>query len=378
MRTVTVFLIVSAMYFTGFFVHALFLKKTVYGDGLFYYTWVRSLVIDRDVNFTNEFKYLGLTVPQTANNLPRNYFSIGPALLWSPAFISMHNLIHGHGYELTYQLAVGASGVLYALTGLVLLFRLLIRNFSKSSSILSILGIAFATNLFFYGSIDTVNSHALTFFAATLFLSFLFANEKKWVFIGASLALSGLIRIQDLVYGLALLPYVTFRRIILLLVGFTLIFLPQGIVWQIFHGRFYESPYLAENVMPFANFLPHIPPVLFSPINGLFLWTPIILVSTIGLFRLKLNRFAPHAKVLLLVVITELIVISSRKYWSQQASYSGRMFVSSLPIFALGLAQFFEWFKKYRLLYANLFILLIAPLSIINFILIIYYLFTKG
>ena len=45
----------------------------------------------------------------------------------------------------------------YALTGLVLLYRVLRNFFTETASIATILTVGLATNLLFYGAVDTVN-----------------------------------------------------------------------------------------------------------------------------------------------------------------------------------------------------------------------------
>src|SRR3989338_163652 len=70
-------LIVFVIYVLIFFSHALFLQKTVYGDGVFYYSWVRSVVVDRDINFTNEYAHFGVAAPVTPGGLPGNKPPIG-------------------------------------------------------------------------------------------------------------------------------------------------------------------------------------------------------------------------------------------------------------------------------------------------------------
>src|SRR5919108_1212656 len=62
------------------------------GDGVMYYVYVRSLLKDGDVDFTNEYAHYGLLeredlrVP-TRTGHRRSVFSIGPALLWTPSFL---------------------------------------------------------------------------------------------------------------------------------------------------------------------------------------------------------------------------------------------------------------------------------------------------
>lgn len=370
-------LFIAICYTLGFFAHALVIKKTVYGDGIYYYTYVRSIVIDQDVSFANEYTHFGVSQPSTPTNLLINKHSIGPSLLWLPAFQAAHTIFRSDGYGLPYQLAVGLMNVGYALVGLLLTYLLLTKFANRTVSLCSVIAVAFATNLFFYGSLDTLNSHAVSFFASAVFLTLIFQKHKSWFFIGAALGLISLIRMQDVVYGVLLLPDfirplrngfrlqsdVT-KKLAFLTFGFLITLLPQFANWQILYGKFWANPYI--NAQEGFNFLtPHILGVLFSLQSGLILWTPVILIGLIGLTRLPL---------MLVVFILELFIVASWSTWWQGASYSGRMFVSVLPLVAIGIANVFTYLKKFRFGYRHLLYIFVLPLSGINLCLILYFL----
>ena len=354
-----IFLLITCVYMAGFFAHALYLQKTVYGDGVYYYDWLRSSIIDHQIDFP-----LG------------NKYTIGPAILWAPAFTAVHQIVRGDGYILPYQLAVGFMSVSLALVGLLLLWRLLAKWFGKTVSIMATAAVAGATNLLFYGSIDAVNSHALSLFAAVFFLSLLFAKkQKQWLAIGVSLGLLGLIRTQDLVYGLILVPFLTKKNVFAVLCGFGLTFLLQLVAWQTLYGNFWVSPYLTGNE-GFNLWNPHILGVFFNPQNGLYLWTPMALLGTIGLFTGRKDRI-PYRVYMIAVLFLELYIISTWTTWWQGASYSGRMLVSSLPVLGFGIASLFSWLAKYKWTTAYFLLTVVGPLTVINALLIITFLLNQ-
>jgi hypothetical protein len=345
----TIFLCICAVYIAGFFAHALYLNKTVYGDGVYYYSWVQSAVIDHSVSFPHD-----------------NKFSVGPAILWAPSYLLVHSVIRGNGQSLPYQLAVGFTGVCSALFGLLLLWRLLQKYFSNTVSIMTVAAVAGATNLLFYGSLDTVNSHALSFFTAVVFLTLIMQKKKYWVAIGAVLGFLGMIRTQDFLFGILLIPLVKKNNLFKILVGALAVFSPQLIAWQLVYGKFWVSPYLTGTEG--FNFLrPHILGVLFGLQNGLYLWTPMTLLATIGLITKK--RF-----LLLSAFLLELLLVASWSTWWQGASYSGRMFVSTLPILAFGIAYIFSWLTQYKWTQLYFLLTIVLPLSVINTMLIAFFL----
>lgn len=371
----TFFIVILAVYLVGFFGHALLLGKTVYGDGVYYFSWLHTMLIDHDVNFANEYQRLGGAQPMMPTGLAGNKYSVGPALFWTPAYISVNTVLGGSGYGLPYQLSVGLVGVLSAFFGLVLLFHVLKRYSSTTVSIMSVLTLAGASNLLFYGSVDAVNSHALTFFAAAVFIALLLLPKtKNWFAIGLALGFLGIIRTQDLLYGILLVPYVTKKSFIRLFLGPVIAFTPQLIAWQLLYGKFWVSPYLTGGE-GFHFLRPQLLGVLFGVQSGLFLWTPITMLALLEFFFAKTKRI-PHKFWMLAVFLLELYAVASWSTWWQGASYSGRMFVSSLPILAFGIASVFSWLATYRWTQAYFLVAIVAPLSALNAVSIIYFLLT--
>ncbi len=360
------FLWLACMYLLGFLSHAVYLSKTVYGDGIFYYSWLRSTIVDRDISFANEYAHFGATQPKTNIGQLGNKYSIGPSLLWAPAFIATHIVIHEDGYTLPYQVAVGGTTVLLTVFALILLYRLL--TGPNETRMFAILTIAFATNLFFYGAIDPANSHGVSFFITVVYLSLLKAEKPNWTAVGASLAILCMIRLQDCIFVLLLIPYIRSIKLGKIITGFAITFLPQLLAWNALYGNFWINPYLAGGEK--LSFLsPHILGVLFHFDSGLFLWTPVVALGVYGLWARKSQYFW-----YLVVVGLQLWVVASWSTWWQGASYSGRMFVSTLPLIAFGLTQGID---KLRILYGNLVtILFVATLAILNTLSIIYFLLT--
>ncbi len=392
MRNHRWFLIILTIFLLGFFSHALYLKKTVYGDGIYYYSWLRSVVVDHDFKFNNEYQHFGVTEQRTPIGSTGNKFSVGPAILWSPGYIWLHSLIKGEGYELPYQLIVGLTSVFYGIFGLILLYRLLTKYFPDEICRLTVLCIALATNFFYYSALDTVNSHAVSFFAVTLFLSFLLREKKNWFLVGLSLGLVGLIRVQDLIFGLLIIPFVIARTPIRsedaaifknifrdcfsrknviamtkIIIGFLSTFLPQLLAWQALYSRFWMNPYLLRGDY-FDLFHPRLLEALFAPWTGFILWSPIVLLGIFGLFIMK-NKLRLY---IFLTILIEIIILATYSE-GQGATVGSRYMISSLPLIGFGLGYFFDKLLKHLDLKIVI-LILVAPLSALNFLLTFVYL----
>lgn len=359
------------VYVVGFLAHAAIVGKTVYGDGAYYYSWLRSLAIDHDLDFRNDYRLFDITQKTTEVGLIGNIYPVGPAIFWWPTFIAIDVGIRGRGGSLPYQIAIGIVGVWAALVGILLLYRVLRSFFTHAHALITLFAVAFATNLWFYGSLDTVNSHALSFFLACTFLAAFLSPKRNDVALGAIVGAMALVRPQDAIYGILLLQGASIKSILKNSVGFLSLFSLQLIAWQIVYGKFWINPYL-DRGYSFDLLYPKILETLFSPNNGVFLWTPITLLAFAGLFLKNFPKptLRPY---LIAIVLVQIYLVASWTTWWQGASFSGRMFISVLPILAIGLAHFFRvtWPTVNP---KQILLTCILPFSVINAILIFGYL----
>ena len=110
---------IAIIFFVFIFFAFLFYKPWIIGDGLHYYAQLRSVVIDQDLDFSNEYTYLstlnqgGVISPdeKTVTGKVRNSWAVGTAIFWSPFFIAAHTVEHirgnkADGYAQTYFLFV--------------------------------------------------------------------------------------------------------------------------------------------------------------------------------------------------------------------------------------------------------------------------------
>jgi len=350
-------------------------KKTVYGDGTFYYSWLHSALIDHDIQFQNEYAHFSVTQPVTANDVLTNKYAVGPAIVWTIPFLWIHTFLRGDGYTFPYQFAIGLTTVLYGITGLLLLYRMLCFWTTPIIASLTTVLIALATHLFFYGAIDPVNSHALSFFAATLFITCV-VSKKAWMS-GVVLGIIMLMRPQDGIYAILILFLFPPRAWIRVGVGFLLTFLPQLVAWTAFTGNPFLSPYfLGGEHYTFLS--PHIIDVLFSLKNGLFVYTPLVLIAAIGYF-LRWKQDVQQYKVpSIIILLLSLYLVSSWSSWDQGASFSGRMLVGVLPLLAFPLSVLMTSLIKKVLTPLLVVLTFLIPLGAINMILTLYFLLTHA
>jgi len=199
-------------------------------------------------------------------------------------------------------------------------------------------------------------SHVYSFFAINGFLlaicrSIRDLSIRKALLAGFFLAMIILIRPTNVIV-LVLIPFFfndfgEFRRFIgqvsgkkSILIFFILVLLIlvsiQPILWYLQSGRFFLWPYRNEGVR-FAH--PQIMNVLFSYRKGLFIYTPLILISLSGLFPLIFKNRLKFISMVLFIA-SAIYIISSWWNWYYGDSFGHRAFIDFYGIFAILLAMF--------------------------------------
>jgi len=362
------------------------------GDGIGYYAYVASLVIDHDLYFENEFRHAdpihyrnyfdaqGRLKPHlyTRTGFVENHFSIGPSLLWTPFFLTAHALtalfnalpfphapIPQDGFSLPYRYLCALGTAFYGFLGLLLAFQIARAVTDERAAFWATVGIWFASGLPVYMYFLPFMSHAHSVFACSLLVWFWWrtydqrvATENlsapplgSWFLLGLLSALAFITYYPNLL--LSLFVFADFIALIrrapsrpwrsaiscifiptaLWAFGFFLGWLPLGLVKWVIYG----SPFELGYGEPWWFFDPRLWQVLFSSEHGLFSWTPIVLLACLGFIPLIRRQPALGWRCLFTFLVFW-YVIASYDDWHGQSSYSNRFFLSLAPLFVCGLA----------------------------------------
>jgi hypothetical protein len=360
---------------------------TIKSDGMGYYVYLRSLTLDGDLNFGNDYRGWPdgrppeeHVTPQTATGYYVNYFSIGPALLWSPLYGAAHAIMLG-GRALGQDWQADGYAPIYfvlttfgsALAGLVLLlvgYRICRRWVVPPVALLAVVTAFFGSNLLYYTLREGGFAHGLSAATAAVYvLAWLRLEERprvgRWAQLGAA---AGLMLVTYWVSGLLLvLPVWTFVRLLIaalraapehrgreiarLLVGgglaaalLVLVFSPQMIAWKLIYGTFLTVPQGSGFVTPqdFKGV-----DMLFAPLHGLLPWTPALFV---GMFSLAL--LWRHSRYLTVALITALLAYfiynAYLPDWHGSGAFGLRRLTLLAPWCMLGLALLFDALRRWR------------------------------
>src|SRR5690349_23327670 len=145
---------------------ALTFRPVVDGDGLGYYSYLHTLVVDHDLDFTNEYRaaraaniavYPVYVETHTPTGLLANFYPVGSAFLALPFYLAAL-AFHPSGepqFGPPFTWAYTLASLLYGLLALVICLRL-------TRSIPAVLAVALATPFVYYAMYAPSYSHTFS------------------------------------------------------------------------------------------------------------------------------------------------------------------------------------------------------------------------
>lgn len=374
-------------------------------DEVEYFSYLRSLWFDHDVSFENEYRYFyehGIAQTpdfhqtflelETATGRRINYGTIGCAILWAPFYAvadavartshAASGTVDAEGYSKPYVAAVAYGSAFYGFATIILAIaaaRQIVGKYAFSSGLAVWLG----TPLLFYMYVAPPFSHACSAFAVALFVTVWLKTRHRWsvggvIALGLTGALMAMVREQDLLIVLG--PAIDFAlaavrgkgkrekgkregqkdkgtntdtgRILVVsaagAVAFIVGYLPQLLAYQALNGAPRPSPLVTRKMYWHA---PHALQVLADPEHGWFFWTPLVVLSLIGLIWLaaRPEASAGHDKdatrdvrqiavCMLLMVACQVYVSGAVESWTVAGAFGQRRFVAVTIFLVVGLA----------------------------------------
>ncbi|HTB94172.1 MAG TPA: hypothetical protein VK728_15170 [Candidatus Sulfotelmatobacter sp.] len=357
----------------------------VRGDGVGYYAYARAPLIEHSLDFTHDYQAANesfrgerldesgqpKTGYRTITGHLDNHFTVGPALLWSPFLLVAHggvllarelgSSVRADGFSAPYRYAMAIGTAIYGFLALLIAFRLARKYANPLWAFLATLAIWWASSLPVYMYFNPSWSHAHSAFTAALFLWYWERTReertaRQWIVLGL---ITGLmlnvyypnLMILAVVLAEASWQYWEYSRAtpgpdgagIRKLLSRQFLFGAVAIVCLLptFASRWivYGGP-LKTGYLPISNFLWRSPvflKVLFSANHGLLSWTPVLVLSLLGLMLFA--RRSPRVGIAFLAAaVAFYLFISIYPDWAGISSFGNRFFISLTALFIFGLA----------------------------------------
>jgi hypothetical protein len=333
-------------------------------DGVIYFTQLRSVLFDGDLDVTREFAYLAQP-PRPAHVVP-----IGPIPVWLPLYLSVAAAdAFGRavgwwtapsdpvaiGLTTPYVRAVLMSSFAVGAAGLLVVHVMLRREFGRAAAMAATLLLLGATSLFWYLVYEPAMTHAVSFGFVACFIAHTarldprYATSRQLAIAGFLLGLAFITRPQEAVFallpalGVLALPAPAAERLTAGLryakwafAGFAPLLVLQLAHAYVLFSR--ERLVLVGGEEGFLNpFDSRWSETLWSSWHGFFSWTPIAYIAFLGTLAYARRRWAWAVGTALIVFVMAWINGATPDLgggWS----FGGRRFVSCLVLLAPGLA----------------------------------------
>jgi hypothetical protein len=328
-------------------------------DDSFYYFWLPAVVIDHDLDFSNQLAHsgtmdppardAGLLQPRTATGLLPSKYPPGWALGSLPFFLAAHVMAPAGatGFEPVYLLAVWLGQILYGAAGLWIAVNIIRRLIPEGAAAVAVLAVWLASPLVYYQTIRVSMAHSQLFALAMaiywLALRVVDGDERRriWLTLGFCSAMLVATRNIDVVYlafpAVVLARHLrSWRAAKWLALGAAGPIAVQLVAWKIIFGSWLVYSYGGEKFC-FTDM--HVLEVLFSPKHGWFYWHPLLLVGLLAFLFWPLQRPIGWTMVGSLVAIIGLN--AAWPSWWFASSFGNRGFEVATFFSMLGLAVLF-------------------------------------
>ena len=198
-------------------------------------------------------------------------------------------------------------------------------------------------------------------------------NKSSLYHIAIPLALALIIRPTNAIpiFFISLYIFINHRHEFL---KYLLVATPFAIIYFAYnlsiYGDIFPSYTQLNSVFYSNNFMEALAGNIFSPSRGLFIYSPILMLSILGFIRFfpsKNNLFSSLEFLLLIIIFCHWIIISSFPHWWAGHSYGPRFFADMIPLFMYPIILVFEEINSLKAKKRAVILMAIAPLVIFSF-----------
>ena len=336
-----------------------------------YYQYLPATFIYKDLQkaaYLDEVlaKYKFTPENQQSINLPNGNkvmkYAMGQAVMFSPFFAAAHLYARNtkylaDGFSTPYQIGITIEILFFALLGLWFLRLILLRYFSDGIAAMTLLGICLGSNYFEYASMTGAMTHNNLFalYAILIYCSIRFYEKPSHglaIAIGSIIGLAALTRPTEVVAILIPLMWgisypwkdgiktrwtqLMSHKSKFILIGLfsVLIGMWQLIYWKYVSGDWLIYSYGKEG---FDWLRPHIEDCMISMKAGWLVYSPLMILSLIGLYFLYRYYKSIFPAIFIVTLFTMYVAFSWQTWW-YGGSLGQRALIQYYPLLAFPFA----------------------------------------
>ncbi len=295
-------------------------------------------------------------------------YSSGWAIQMTPFFLMGHGvaLITNYpadGYSEPYQAAIHWGSLIIGLLGFLLAWKNLRYWFSERISSIVLLLLLFGTNYLNYITMDAAMPHNLIFFHYSLLIYLsrkFYENPRfKWaILIGVSVGLCALTRPTEIIAGLIPvffgIGFIGFKawknilrenglKVLSAIIVCILIGAIQFLYWKSIGGEWFIYSYEADQGFDWGN--AQIWRGLFSYKKGWLVYTPLMILSILGIPFLWIKNRSVSIFIFLFLLLTIYIAFSWKCWW-YGGSLGQRVMVPSYALLIFSIAALLDFIRS--------------------------------
>jgi hypothetical protein len=377
-----ILLVCTILFCTFFFLKWGKKSAVFYGDALGYYYYlpaaflyqnfdhIESLPTDRGIeSFITNYAHDFTLNPATPLGYYMNQYTYGVAFLELPFFAIAHayEKITGgkaNGFSNSYQYLIKFSSIFYVILGLIICYLILFKLYNKSIAFYTCIILLLGSNLLWFTFYQSGMAHAPLFFLYSLLIYATIKShetEKRVYFItiGLCAGFITIIRPSDILclfipifYGISSMQTLLIKikfiqknaiKILLAFITFILPIIPQLLFWKKYSGNFVYYSYGQQS---FDFLHPQILNGLLSPHNGWLFYSPMLIISIIGMFFYK--KYIKFSYVIYLFFPLYIYIIYSWYCWNYINGFGSRPMVNIYALLSIPMAATLFYISNFK------------------------------
>ncbi|MDD5774556.1 MAG: glycosyltransferase family 39 protein [Candidatus Omnitrophica bacterium] len=321
----------------------------VQGDGEYYFAVTERILHIPDPESAPQFRELF-------------FFSAGCAFFNAPFYMGAYGAEKALGKKLDFNgitlrsASINIASNFYMILAILLMFRIL-KRLNVKYALISVLCVLFSTSAFAVSTVMPSYNHAVDIFLTTLFVFLIIRYHKeesgKLFWLGALYPLMITVRYFNFIVIVPVMLWLVlnreFRKCLVIVSGTaaTIWILPVIFIFYS-HGTFLSG----SNVESISKF-PMLPvyglKLLVHPIHGLFVWSPVTILSAIGLVKMTDGEKRNYGYLLAGFWAIFVFAYGYISDWHAGWSFSNRYLSSLFPVYTIGLAYFIQRYGKWAM-----------------------------